>query len=145
MLFYRLTILQFYKLYTQWISQPIWKKHIQTIAMAPGSYTIQQSFCVNLWANPIKQDELTGIPKKSDTGSNKAFILFKAFIPPLVPFSAKNFFIKFIKVFMEIMQAQAQALAEYQDCFFMIKTRKTYWGKFYMEYYYFCQQYKDYF
>ena len=43
------------------------------------------------------------------------------------------------------MQAQAQVLAEPWKRLLKTKTLETYWGKFHMECYHFCQQCKDYF
>ena len=43
------------------------------------------------------------------------------------------------------MQAQAQVLAEFQECSLKARTSETYWGKSYIECYHFCQQCKDYF
>ena len=72
--------------------------------MAPGFCTTQRSPCINLLANiPGKQDELAGA--KSDTGSNKAFTPPKALTLPLIPPSAGDLFTKFMKMFMETLQA----------------------------------------
>ena len=83
--------------------------------MASESRTTWRSPCVNLYVDPTEQDELAGtqdLGRRSDIGSNKAFTLFQAPTLPLVlPFS-KDLFTKFMKVFMEMMQAQSQALAE---------------------------------
>ena len=46
---------------------------------------------------------------------------------------------------METMQAQAQALAEPQERPLKARTPETYFGKSYMDCYYFCQQCEDYF
>ena len=48
-------------------------------------------------------------------------------------------------MFMEIMQAQAQALAEPQERPLKAQTPETYWGKSHIEYYHFCQQCEDHF
>ena len=40
---------------------------------------------------------------------------------------------------------QAQVLAEPQELPLKARTPETYWDKFYMECYHFCQQYEDYF
>ena len=44
---------------------------------------------------------------------------------------------------METMQIQA--LAELQKYSLKVRTMKMYWGKFYIEFYHFCQQCEDYF
>ena len=48
-----------------------------------------------------------------------------------------------MKVFIESTQAQTQVLAEPWERFFKARTLETYWTKFSMECYYFCQQCKD--
>ena len=79
--------------------------------MVLGSYA-QQSLCVNPPANPPgEQDELAGQgPVRGfNAGSNeapaKALTPLEAPTPPLVPSSTEDLFIKFMKVFMETMQA----------------------------------------
>ena len=68
--------------------------------------------------NHIEQDELTSqsLTRKANIGSNEAFTkdftLLKAPILSLVFFSTKNLFTKSMKIFIKIMQAQAQALTE---------------------------------
>ena len=115
--------------------------------MAPRFHTTQQSFCVNLPANLIgEQDKLTGVQgpaKRFNIGSNKAPTLFEAPIPPLVLSPAKDIFTKFIKVFIETMQAQA--LAKLQKYSLKSRAPEAYWGKSSMECYHFCQQCEDYF
>ena len=113
--------------------------------MALGS-CVQQSFCVNLPANPIReQDELAGQSpvQKFNAGSNeapvKAPIPLKTLTPTLVPFSTKDLFIKFMKVFMEMTQAQAQALAELPEQLLKARSPKTYSGKSHIDCYHFCQ------
>ena len=88
--------------------------------MAPGSCA-WQSPCVNPLANPIgEQDELTsqGPVREFNAGSDeaptKAPTPPEASTPPLVPLFTKDLFTKFIKVFIETTQAQAQTLAEPQ-------------------------------
>ena len=50
-----------------------------------------------------------------------------------------------MKMFIEIMQAQAQVLAEPQKQFFKVWTLETYCGKAHIEYYHFCHHCEDYF
>ena len=81
--------------------------------MAPGSYTTRRSPCVNLLANIFgEQDKLVGTPERSNTGSNETPTPPKAPTPPLVPPPAKDLFTKFMKVFMETIQAQALAKSQ---------------------------------
>ena len=80
--------------------------------MALSSRTCQSSY-VNLLTNFSKeQDELTGAQepaRRSNTGSDEALTKVpnspEALTPPLVPLLAKNFFTKFMKVFMKMTQA----------------------------------------
>ena len=72
----------------------------------------------NLLANFTKeQNELTGfqsLAKRSDTSSIKALIFFE--VPTLsLIFSIKDLFIKFMKVFIESIQAWNQKQAELQE------------------------------
>ena len=81
--------------------------------MTPGSSTTRWSPCVNTQVNPAGElDELAGAQgpaKRSNAGSNKAlteaFTPLEASTPSLVPLTSKDFFTKFMKVFMEITQA----------------------------------------
>ena len=80
--------------------------------MAPGSCA-RQSSRVNPLTNPTgEQDELAGQSpvRRFNAGSDEAPIKAptppEAPTPPLVPSSTKNLFIKFMKVFMEMTQAQ---------------------------------------
>ena len=114
--------------------------------MAPGSCTTRWSLCVNLAAYILgEQDELASAPGRSDAGSNEALTSPEASTPPLAPFTSKNLFTKFMKVFMETTQAQTQALAEPRERPLKARTPKTYSGKSYMDCYHFCQQCEDYF
>ena len=114
--------------------------------MAPKSRITRRIPCVNLPANiPGEQDELADAPERSNAGSDEASTFFETPTPPLVPSPSEDFFTKFMKVFMEKTQAQAQALAEPKKRPFKTRTSKTYWGKSHMEYYHFCQQCEDYF
>ena len=119
--------------------------------MAPGSCA-QRSPRVNPPANPTgEQDELAGQGpiRGFNAGSDEAFTEaptpLEALTPPLVPPSTKDLFTKFMKVFMETTQAQAQVLAELQEQPLKAWTPETYWGKSHMECYHFCQQYEDHF
>ena len=119
--------------------------------MAPRSRA-RRSPCVNPPANPTgEQDELAGqgLIRGFNAGSNEApteaLIPLKAPTPPLVPPSTKDLFTKFMKVFMETTQAQAQALAEPQEQPLKARTLETYWGKSHIECYHFCQQCEDHF
>ena len=111
--------------------------------MTPGSCTIWRSLCVNLFVNPIEQNELVGA--RSNTGSNEAPTSPKAPTPPLVPPPSEDLFTKFMKIFMEMTQAQAQALAEPWERLLKARTLETYWGKSHMECYHFCQKCEDHF
>ena len=87
--------------------------------MAPGFCTTRRSSCVNTLVDPAGElDELVGQgpAKRSNAGSNEspteALTPLEASTLPLVPPTSKDLFTKFMKVFMETTQAQAQALAE---------------------------------
>ena len=71
----------------------------------------QYSLCNNFLANSIKeQDKFVGpqsLAKRSDASNNKAFTSFETFILSFV-FYIKNFFTKFIKVFVKSTQAKNQ-------------------------------------
>ena len=83
--------------------------------MALGSRA-RRSPCVNTLVDPAKElNKLAGAQsptRRLNAGSDEAPIPPEASSPPFVPFTSKNLFTKFMKVFMEIMQAQVQALAE---------------------------------
>ena len=120
--------------------------------MAPGSRTCQ-SLCVNTPVDPAGElDELAGaqgLAKRSNAGSDEALTEaptpLEASTPPLIPPTSKDLFTKFMKVFMETTQAQAQALAEPREHSLKAKTPETYWGKFHIECYHFCQQCENHF
>ena len=112
--------------------------------MASGS-GVWWSSCVDPPANPIgEQNEFAGqdLVQRFNAGSNeastKAPIPPEALTPPLVLLSTKDLFTKFIKVFMETTQAQAQALAKLQKQPLKAWAPETYWGKSYMECYHLC-------
>ena len=91
--------------------------------MTLGSPTTHWSPRVNYLVDiPREQDKLAGA--KSHTGSNEAPTPPKAPIPLVVLPPAKDLFTKFMKVFMETIQAQA--LAELQECPLKAKTSETY-------------------
>ena len=112
--------------------------------MAPESRITRWSLCVNPPVNPIEQDELAGAQgRRSNTGSDEAPTPPEAPALPLVLPPAKDLFTKFMKVFMEI--TQAQVLAEPQERLLKARIPETYWGKSHMKCYYFCQQCEDHF
>ena len=121
-----------------------------SVAMALGSCVCRNP-CVNPPPDPAgEQDELGGAQNpatKSNIGSNeastKALTPPEALIPPLVPPPTKDFFTKFMKVFMEM--TQAQPLAEPWEHPLKARTPENYWGKSHMECYHFCQQCKNHF
>ena len=82
---------------------------------------------------------------RSDEAPTEAPTPPEASTPPLVPPTSKDLFTKFMKVFMETTQAQAQALAEPQERPLKARTSETYSRKSHMDCYHFCQQYEDYF
>ena len=75
--------------------------------MAPGSYACQ-TFCVNPPIHPTeKQNEFAdaqGLARRSNVGSNEALTPSEAPIPPFVSPPTKDFFTKFMKMFMETTQ-----------------------------------------
>ena len=114
--------------------------------MAPGSCACQSPH-VNTPIDPAgEQDKFAGqgSARRSNVGSDEAPTPPEALIPPLTP-PIKDFFTKFMKVFMETMQAQAQTLTKPQECPFKAKTPETYSGKSHIDCYHFCQQCEDYF
>ena len=114
-----------------------------SFAMAPKSRTTRWSSCVNFSVNSIEQDELAG--SRSDASSNEAPTPPKAPTPPLVSLPSEDLFTKFMTVFMETTQSQAQALAELWERLLKARTPEIYWDKSHMECYHFCQQCKDHF
>ena len=114
--------------------------------MAPGSLTTRRSPCINPPASiPGEQDELAGAPGRSNAGSDEAPAPPEASTPPLAPPTSKDLFTKFMKVFIETTQAQAQALAEPRERPLKARTPETYSGKSHIDCYHFCQQCEDYF
>ena len=110
--------------------------------MASGSRA-RRSPCINPPADPTgEQDELAGQrPVRGfNTGSNeaptKALTPPEAPTPPLVPSSTEDLFTKFMKVFMETTQAQAQA--EPRERPLKARSPETYSGKSHMDCYHFC-------
>ena len=86
-----------------------------------------------------------GPAKRSNAESNEVPTPPEASTPPFVPPTSEDLFTKFMKVFMETTQAQAQALAEPRERPLKARTPETYWGKSHMECYHFCQQCEDHF
>ena len=100
--------------------------------MALGS-RVPWSPLVNPLADPTgEQDKLAGQSpiRGFNAGSNeaptKALTHLEAPTPLFIYLSTKDFFTKFMKEFMETIQAQAQALAEPQERPFKARTSKTY-------------------
>ena len=116
--------------------------------MTPVSRTTYWSFCVNILVDPARKlDELTGaqgLARKSNVGSSEDPIPAEAITLSLIP-PPKDFFTKFIKVLMEITQAQAQILAKPRKHPLKARTLKTYSEKSHIDCYHFSQQCKDFF
>ena len=112
--------------------------------MVLRSYITQRNPCINPPDNISgEQDELAGA--KSDAGSNEAPTPPEAPTLSLFPPPTKDLFTKFMKVFMKTTQAQAQALADPRERQLKARIPETYWGKFHIECYHFCQQCEDHF
>ena len=145
-------VLQFWKLYIQQVSQPVWNRHNQiSIAMASGSYA-RRSLCINSLADSTEeQNKLAGQSpiRRFNVGSNeaptKASISLKVLTSPLILFFTKDLFTKFMKMFIKIIQAQTQALVEPQEQSFKARIPEIYWGKSHMECYQFYQKCEDHF
>ena len=120
--------------------------------MAAGSRA-RRSPCVNTPVDLAGElDELAGAQgpaKRSNAGSDEAPIEtptpLEASTPPLIPPTSEDLFTKFMKVFMQTTQAQAEALAEPRERPLKARTPETYSGKSHMDCYHFCQQCEDYF
>ena len=120
--------------------------------MAPGSCACR-SPRVNTPIDPATElDELAGAQgptRRSNAGSNEApteaFTPPEASTPPFIPLISKDLFTKFMKMFIEITHAQAQALTEPQERPLKARTPETYSGKSHMDCYHFCQQCENYF
>ena len=120
--------------------------------MAPKSCA-RRSTRVNTPVHPAGElDELAGAqgPARrfnagSDETPTEAPTSPEASTPPHVPLTSEDLFTKFMKVFMETTQAQAQALAEPRERPLKARTPETYSGKSHMDCYHFCQQCEDYF
>ena len=111
-----------------------------SLIMALGSCITWRKPCVNtLTSIPREQDEL--VSARSDAGSDKTPTPSKASTPLLVPLLAKDLFTKFMKVFIEMTQAQVEPRKHSLKA----KTPETYWGKSHIKWYHFCQQCEDYF
>ena len=109
--------------------------------MAFVSRTTCQSPCVNTPVDPAKElDELAGAQgpaRGSNAGSDEAPTPSEASTPSLV-LPIKDLITKLMKVFMEITQAQAQALAEPWERSLKARTSETYSEKSHMDCYHFC-------
>ena len=115
--------------------------------MAPGSRTTCRSPRVHTPVDPVRElDELAGQDpaRRSNVGNNEALILPEDSTPSLVPPTSKDLFTKFMKVFIETTQTQAQALVEPRERPLKARTPETYSKKSYMDCYHFCQQCEDY-
>ena len=116
--------------------------------MAPGSCACRNPR-INTPVNPAGElNELTGAQgpaKRSKAGSDEALTPLEASTPLFVPPTSEDLFTRFMKVFIETTQAQAQALAELRECLLKAMIPETYSGKFHIDCYHFCQQCKDYF
>ena len=81
--------------------------------MAPESCATHRSLCVTTLVDPARElDKLAGAQgpaRLSNARSDEAPTSPKAITPLLIP-STKDLFTKLMKVFMEMMQAQVQAL-----------------------------------
>ena len=115
--------------------------------MAPGSRA-RRSPCANTPVDPAGElDELVdaqGPARRSNDGSDEGPTPPEVSTPPPAP-TSEDLFTKFMKVFMETTQAQAQALAEPRERPLKARTPETYSGKSHMNWYHFCQQCEDYF
>ena len=115
--------------------------------MALGSHA-RQNLCNNPPADPIgEQDKLASLQgpiERSDVGSNKALTSSETSTPPFV-LPTKNLFTKFMKAFVESIQAQDRKQAEPQKWPLKARSLETYSKKFHMDCYHFCQQYEDHF
>ena len=115
--------------------------------MAPG-FCARWSPRNNPPADPTEeQNELVspqGPARRSDAGSNEAPTPLEASTPPLVP-PTKDFFMKFMKAFVESTQAWDREQAKPRKQQFKARSPETYSEKSHMDCYHFCQQCKDYF
>lgn len=112
-------------------------------------FCAQQSFCVNYPANFTEEynkliDAQDSV-EKSNVNSIKTFIPFKASILPFVLFFTKKLFIKFMKAFIELTQAQAQTQSEPLERLFQAQIPETYSEKSHIDCYHLYYQYKDHF
>ena len=119
--------------------------------MAPKSCACRSPYVNTLPNSAGELDELAGQgpAKRSNVKSNeaptKAPTPPEATTPPCVPHLSKDFFTKFMKVFMETTQVQAQALAEPWERSPKAKIPEIYSRKSHINCYHFCQQCEDYF
>ena len=107
--------------------------------MAPGSRA-RRSPCNNPPANLIgEQNELAspqGPARRSAAGSNKAFTPPEAPTPPLVS-PTKDFFTKFMKIFVKLTQACDWEQAEPSKQSLKARSLETYLRKSHMDCYHF--------
>ena len=98
--------------------------------MAPGSRTTRRSLCVNTPVDLARElDELAGAQgpaRGSNADSDEAPTPPEASTSPLVAPISEDLFTKFMKVFMETTQAQAQALAQPRERPLKARTPETY-------------------
>ena len=119
--------------------------------MALESCATHRSPCVNTPVDPARElDKLAGAQgpaRRSNAGSDEA--LTEASTPPeastpsLVLPTSEDLFTKFMKVFIEMIQAWDQ-LKPWEHPF-KARTPETYSGKSHMDCYHFCQQCENYF
>ena len=99
-------------------------------------------------ADPTReQDKLAGsqsLIKRSDTGNDKAFTSPKAPTPSLI-LPTKDFFTKFMKVFIESTQAWNRKQAKPWKQLLKARFPKIYSKKSHIDGYHFCQQCGDHF
>ena len=115
--------------------------------MALGSCT-QWNPCNNPLADLIeKQDELAdlqSLARRSDANSNKSSTLSKASTPSFF-LSTEDFFTKYMKIFVKLIQAQNRKQAKPQKQPLKARSPKTYSWKSYIDCHHFCQQCDNYF
>ena len=113
--------------------------------MAPGFY-IWRSPCNNPLADLTgDQDKLAGpqgSARRSDAGSHEALILPKAPILSLI-FSIKDFFTRFMKTFVESIQARDREQTNPRKQPFKTRSPETYSRKSHINCYHFHQQFED--
>ena len=109
--------------------------------MAPGSRAWRSPRNNPLADLTREQDELASpqdLAERSDAGSDKTPTPLEALNPPLVP-STKDLFTKFMKVFVELIQAQNRGQAELREQLLKNRSLETYSEKSHIDCYHFCQ------